>query len=81
MAKEYWLIRQVEGIDVFCVVPLAVVADNKKLWRPQFGSLGGIIATVLRTHNVRESHYTMNDEQNVFGFQKVLRKVMQARGL
>jgi long-subunit acyl-CoA synthetase (AMP-forming)/thioesterase domain-containing protein len=82
MARDYDPTGQVEGIDVFCAVPLAVVAENKEIWKSQHLSRWAeFTVTTPRIHDVEGSHYTMIDEENVFAFQRVLRKALKARGL
>ena len=82
MARDYEPSGQVSSIDIFCAVPLAVVAENKETWRTQHLSRwADFCAAQPRIHDVDGSHYTMIDEDHVFGFQKKLRRALKVRGL
>ncbi|KAF2728964.1 putative non-ribosomal peptide synthase-like protein [Polyplosphaeria fusca] len=82
MAREYEPSCQVSCIDVFCAIPLAVVAENKDIWRAKhLNKWADFCASTMRMHDVDGSHYTMISQEHVFSFQKKLRAALRRRGL
>ncbi|KAF2266511.1 putative non-ribosomal peptide synthase-like protein [Lojkania enalia] len=82
MATEYDPSGSVSSMDVFCAIPLAVVAENKQVWKEKHLSRwADFVKSDLKIHDVDGSHYTMISEDHVFQFQKKLRKIIAGRGL
>lgn len=82
MARDYEPSRTVAGIDIFCANPLAAVAKTREDWvANHLIKWKDFTATEPRLHHVQGSHYTMLSPENVFSFQKLFKKALNARGL
>lgn len=82
MARDYDPSGSVPSIDIFCAIPLAVVAANKEIWIEQHLSRWADFSeSEPRVHDVDGSHYTMISEEHVGQFQKKLKKALKDRGL
>ena len=81
-ATDYEPSGMVDGIDVFCAIPLAAVANYMDDWMANhLGKWADFSRTPPRFHPVDGAHYTMIGPEHVYTFQKTLRAALQARGL
>ena len=81
-AREYDPSGSVAGIDVFFAIPLAAVAKNKDDWvANHLSKWKDFSRSVPRFHEVAGAHYTMMGPKHVLSFQKILKSVLNDRGL
>ena len=82
MARSYEPTGRVGGMDVFYATPLKIVSLDRKEWLERHLSRWeDFTASEPRFHEVGGEHYTMIGPEHVFGFQKKLRKALDARGI
>ena len=82
MARDYDPSGTVASIDVFCATPLKAVAKTREDWvANHLDKWKDFSTTEPRLHHVQGSHYTMISPENVFSFQKLFKKALNARGL
>jgi thioesterase domain-containing protein len=72
----------VDGIDVFCAVPLAAVAKDMDDWQQNhLGRWKDFTRTAPRIHRVLGAHYTMLSNQYLPSFVKILNNALKWRGI
>lgn len=82
MAVDYDPSGSIAGIDIFYCNPLAVAAASKAQWRSEHLSRWEEFSREEpRFHDVGGAHYTMLGPEHVLGFQKTLRRALEARGI
>ncbi|OJJ03392.1 hypothetical protein ASPVEDRAFT_890110 [Aspergillus versicolor CBS 583.65] len=82
MAVDYDPSGSIAGIDIFYCNPLAVAAASKAQWRSEHLSRWEAFSrSEPRFHDLGGAHYTMLGPEHVFGFQKTLRRALEARGI
>lgn len=82
IAVGYEPSSSVANMDVFFCDPITVVASSKAPWLEDFLlKWKDFTRSEPRFHEVSGSHYTMLSPENVFSFQKTLRRALEARGL
>ncbi|KAH8588164.1 Alpha/Beta hydrolase protein [Bisporella sp. PMI_857] len=82
MAVDYEPSGSVAGMEVFYCTPLAVVAASREQWLAEhLSKWKDFVRGEVGFHEVGGEHYTMLGKEHVFGFQKTLRRVLQAKGL
>ncbi|KAH6663533.1 hypothetical protein B0J14DRAFT_630842 [Halenospora varia] len=82
MAVDYEPSELVADMDVFYCTPLAVVAASREQWLEEHLSQWKNFARgEVGYHEVGGEHYTMLGKEHVYSFQKMLKRVLRARGL
>lgn len=82
MAADYDPVGSVGCMDVFFCTPLAIAAASKREWREEhLDKWRDFSRSEPLFHDVPGRHYTMLLPENVFEFQKILRRALEARGI
>ena len=82
MAVDYDPEGSVASIDVFWCTPLAIAAATKEEWlNDHLSKWRDFSRAEAGFHEVPGRHYTMLLPEHVFEFQKILRSVLEARGI
>lgn len=82
MAVDYDPEGTVASIDVFWCTPLAIAASSKEEWlNEHLSKWQDFSRATTGFHEVPGRHYTMLLPEHVFDFQKILRGVLEARGI
>ncbi|CAG8043753.1 unnamed protein product [Penicillium olsonii] len=82
MAVDYDPSGSVASIDVFWCTPLAIAASTKEEWlNEHLSKWQDFSRAETGFHEVPGRHYTMLLPEHVFEFQKILRGVLEARGI
>jgi thioesterase domain-containing protein len=81
-AVDYEPSGLVDGIDVFCAIPLAAVAKNVDDWEQNhLGRWKDFTRTTPRIHRVKGAHYTMLTSEYLPSFVKTLNNALKQRGI
>lgn len=82
MAIDYEPSHSVAAMDVFYCTPLAIVSSSRQEWLAEhLSKWKDFCRSPPRFHEVSGEHYTMLGPDHVFGFQKILNKALQKRGI
>jgi acyl-CoA synthetase (AMP-forming)/AMP-acid ligase II/thioesterase domain-containing protein len=82
MAVDYDPEGSVSCVDVFYCAPLAIAAATKEEWlNDHLSKWKDFSRAEAGFHEVPGRHYTMLLPEHVFEFQKILRSVLEARGI
>ncbi|CAG8379960.1 unnamed protein product [Penicillium salamii] len=82
MAVDYDPEGSVPSIDVFWCTPLAIAASTKEEWlNEHLSKWQDFSRAEVGFHEVPGRHYTMLLPEHVFEFQRILRGVLEARGI
>ena len=82
MAINYEPSNSVAAMDVFYCTPLALVSSSRQEWFAEhLSKWKDFCRSQPRFHEVPGEHYTMLGPDHVFGFQKILSKALQGRGI
>ena len=82
MARDYEPSGKVNGLDVFCAVPLAAVASSKQEWMVEYLSKWKDYARTEPTfHEVTGEHYTMLGPKHIDNFYLCLKNALETKHL
>ncbi|THC92147.1 hypothetical protein EYZ11_008392 [Aspergillus tanneri] len=82
IARDYHPAGKVSKMDIFVVDPLSSITDSKREWVDRYlGEWKGLVSGDVVFHYCEGKHAEMLGEKYVNGVQRMLRRVLEERGL